>query len=209
MEISDQMAKEIAAFLWEGEADGHQVDAWIAALTPAPEPGHDPFCSHSVAGHYPTCVADPAECFECKRIAQVRADQDAKRWQQIKEKALPEEPQMVAGKYYQWIRLTELEAVEDYPITAIDECQCDLVAKVRADERARLSEPLRTGENPLADQLIEENDRLRRERNDWMNQAERAASDERARLRQEVRDIGSAPYREEMYRDEVWAVFDA
>ena len=99
--------------------------------------------------------------------------------------------------------------IEDYPITAIDEFQCDLVAKVRADERARLSEPLRTGENPLADQLIEENDRLRRERNDWMNQAERAASDERARLRQEVRDIGSAPYREEMYRDEVWAVFDA
>lgn len=33
--------------------------------------------------------------------------------------------------------------------------------------------PLRPGENPLADQLIEENDRLRRERNQWMYEAER------------------------------------
>lgn len=33
--------------------------------------------------------------------------------------------------------------------------------------------PLRPGENPLADQLIKENSRLRRERNDWMREAER------------------------------------
>lgn len=33
--------------------------------------------------------------------------------------------------------------------------------------------PLRPGQNPLADRLIEENSRLRRERNDWMREAER------------------------------------
>lgn len=33
--------------------------------------------------------------------------------------------------------------------------------------------PLRSGHNPLADQLIEENSRLRRERNEWMYEAER------------------------------------
>lgn len=38
---------------------------------------------------------------------------------------------------------------------------------------ADLVRPLRPGENPLADQLIEENDRLRRERNKWMYEAER------------------------------------
>ena len=38
---------------------------------------------------------------------------------------------------------------------------------------AESDRPLRPGENSLADQLIEENDRLRRERNQWMHEAER------------------------------------
>jgi hypothetical protein len=46
-------------------------------------------------------------------------------------------------------------------------CSRDVPA---AEHDRALIEPLRPGDNPLADQLIEENDRLRRERNDYFNE---------------------------------------
>ena len=74
MEISDQVAREIATFLNEGVAEDGVVNEWIAALTPEPE--HDPLCP------WPHDWENPNNC-DCELIARVRADQDAKRKAQI------------------------------------------------------------------------------------------------------------------------------
>ena len=76
-----------------------------------------------------------------------------------------EQPQQFAETRAPWWR--RFRAWMTRPIWVIDY----EVNRYHDDERDDV--PLRTGVNPLADQLIEENARLRRERNDWMREAER------------------------------------